>query len=823
MLAILPVLLLGKRQDSTDVIVDNPEGIKQIEILNNLSNSYQSTEPQKALELATEALNLSTDQKATKQEANSLFNIGESYLSMGDNIKAMKSILEAHKIYTNIGDKEGIAKSANKLGVLNRFFGDYSTALEYTLNALEIFKEIGDKEGIASSLINIGVVYRNLGEDENALKNYSDALRICEENNFSKELTNALISTGNIYWYSGDNKKALSFYDKAHETAEKEGLMADAGAGIINNIGNVCRSMGQYDKALGYYKESLSYSNKAGDQNMKAVIIKNRGITYKEKGNYSKAIKDFNESKQIAKKNQLFRVVKEDLENLAETYSLLGNFKKAFEIHKEYTRLKDSLDNQEAMNKLVMLQLQHTEKEKEQQETIVQTENALVSTKKSNFRNYIILLSLFISISVLIIINRFKTKLKAHKELVEMNANLERRVEERTKRYREENERRKIAQEQAELANDAKNRFLATISHEVRTPINAIIGFCDLTIKSDIDEVHQMNLSRVKDSSTHLLALIKDILDYSQIESGEYELKKETFDLTELVNSVINAFYLDAESKKIKLSFKKAGVIPRYFIGDPDAVRQILYNLIGNALKFTEKGEVSVSVKVDEIIAKGERVKIGFEVKDTGIGISQLKQKLIFKGFTQVDGSSSRKYGGAGLGLTISKHFVEMMDGEITVMSKKGEGSTFSFQLTLKENKKKVSEDIKAITEEKKTMHILVAEDNFLNAQVVAAFLKRLGHTSKVVNNGLEALQILTKEEFDAVLMDIEMPKMDGIEATIAIRLGKENIINPDIPIIALTAHALKDYEEKSFKAGMNSYLTKPVDIDKLSEILVAV
>jgi signal transduction histidine kinase/CheY-like chemotaxis protein len=805
------------------VSLENTEGTKQIEILNNLSNSYQESEPQKALDLATEALNLSTEQQATRQEANSLYNISESYRAMGENVKSLKSLLEAHKIYTDIDDKEGIAKSANNLGRLNRFFGDYTTALEYTLNSLEIFTEIGDQEGIASSLINIGVIYRNLGEDEQALDNYNKALQICQENNFSKELTNALVSIGNIYWYSNDNKKALSFYNEAKKTAEKAGIMGDAASGIINNIGNVYRNMGQYDKALDYYKQSLSYSNKAGDQNMIAVILKNRGITYKEKGNYSKAIKDFNESKQLAKKIQLLRVVKEDLQNLAETYSLLGNFKKAFEIHKEYTRIKDSLDNQEAMNKLLMLQLQHSEKEKEQLATIEQTENALVSTKKSNLRNYIIILSLFISISVLVILNRFKTKLKAHKELVEMNANLERRVEERTKRYREENERRKIAQEQAELANEAKNNFLATISHEVRTPINAIIGFCDLTIKSNIDEIHQKNLTRVKDSSTHLLALIKDILDYSQIESGNYELKNETFDLIELINSVINAFYLDAESKKIKLSFNKTSTIPRYFIGDSDAVRQILYNLIGNALKFTEKGEVSVSVKVGEIIAKDKKVKICFEVKDSGIGISQLKQKLIFKGFTQVDGSSSRKYGGAGLGLTISKHFVEMMDGEISVKSKKGEGSTFSFQLNLKENKKKVSKDIKAITEEKKPMHILVAEDNFLNAQVVAAFLKRLGHTSKVVNNGLEALQILTKEEFDAVLMDIEMPKMDGIEATIAIRLGKENIINPDIPIIALTAHALKDYEEKSFKAGMNSYLTKPVDIDKLSEILIAV
>ena len=822
-LLIVPLLLTAMRPDSTDASLDNPEDIRQIKILNDLSISYQNTEPQKALDLATEALNLSVIQKETLQEANSLYNISESYRAMGENNKSLKSMLEALEKYSTIENKEGIAKSSNSLGRLNRFFGDYSTALEYNMNALEIFTEIGNQEGIASSLINIGVVYRNLGNDEQAFENYNEALKICKENNYSKEMTNALVSIGNIHWYNNENKEALSFYNEAKKIAENTEIMEDVGSGIINNIGNVYRNTGEYDKALDYYKEALAHSKKGGDQNMIAVILKNRGITYKEKGNYSKAIKDFNESKQLAKKNQLLRVVKEDLQNLAETYSLLGNFKKAFEIHKEYTRLKDSLDNKDAMNKLIMMRNRHTEKEKEQLATIEQTENALVSTKKSNFRNYIIIVSLLISLSVLVILSRFKTKLKAHKELVEMNTNLERRVEERTKRLREENERRKIAQEQAEIANEAKNNFLATISHEVRTPINAIIGFCDLTINSNIDKVHQKNLSRVKDSSTHLLALIKDVLDYSQIETGNYELKKETFDLTELINSVINAFYLDAESKKIKLNFNKTGTIPRYFTGDSDAVRQILYNLIGNALKFTEKGEVSISLKVDEIIAKEEKVKLCFEVKDTGIGISQLKQKLIFKGFTQVDGSSSRKYGGAGLGLTLSKHFIEMMDGDIWVKSKKGFGSTFSFQLVLKENKKKVSKDLKAITAEKKSMHILVAEDNFLNAQVVAAFLKRLGHTSKVVNNGLEALQILTKEEFDAILMDIEMPKMDGIEATIAIRLGKENIINPDIPIIALTAHALKDYEEKSFKAGMNSYLTKPVDIDKLSEILVSV
>jgi CheY-like chemotaxis protein len=189
--------------------------------------------------------------------------------------------------------------------------------------------------------------------------------------------------------------------------------------------------------------------------------------------------------------------------------------------------------------------------------------------------------------------------------------------------------------------------------------------------------------------------------------------------------------------------------------------------------------------------------------------------------FTQEYDSSNRKYGGAGLGLTISKHFVELMDGEISVKSEKGQGSEFKFNVNLKIDKtisKKPIEDMEK-TEQRK-LHILIAEDNLLNAQVIVAFLNRLGNTSKVANNGLEAIEVLAVEEFDAVLMDIEMPEMDGLDATKAIRSGQGNVLNSNIPIIALTAHALKDYEDKSYEAGMNGYLTKPVDINLLSDAL---
>jgi CheY-like chemotaxis protein len=317
--------------------------------------------------------------------------------------------------------------------------------------------------------------------------------------------------------------------------------------------------------------------------------------------------------------------------------------------------------------------------------------------------------------------------------------------------------------------------------------------------------------------------MIKDVLDYSQIESGKMELKISSFDFHKLIISVINAYYLDASSKEIKLSYDIASDIPKFVIGDPDALRQVLYNLIGNAIKFTDKGTVEVSVVLNEIISKSEEVKLQFSVRDSGIGISKLKQKLIFMDFTQVDNSATRRYGGVGLGLTISKYFVELMGGKISVQSNKGNGSEFTFEITLKTDKEKSIRKVTDQSPKNRKLHLLVAEDNLLNSQVIAAFLNRLGHTSKIACNGRMALEILGKEDFDAVLMDIEMPEMDGIEATVAIRKGEENVRNPKIPIIALTAHALRDYEEKSYKAGMDSYLTKPIDIEKLTEVLQSV
>ena len=821
---LLYVSIRGRSVDTLELKLETVSGTKKIDALIELSESYINQLPERSIEYASEALELSLASEDLERQSLSLYQLANAFRVQGDNIRALDYFFQSLKIFQQLEDKKNIAKNLNQIGKLYRFMGNYSDAMDSHIEALHIYEELGNKAGIAASLINTGIVYRNLGNVEQALINYNEALEISRYINDNTSIVNALLAIGNIYWYDNDNEKALAFYEEALEISRQENFTGDHPAGILNNIGNVYRNLRDFNKALEYYQQSLDISREIGDKNLIATAIKNIGIAYQESGRFSQAIQYLSESKTLARQIHLLDVQREALDHLSQTYTALADYKKALEYFIEFSKLKDSLFDEETSNKISVMQLGYDLKEKEQEKTISEIDLLLEITKERNLRHIIVFISIVAILLVIILWYRYRLKIKSNLELRELNTDLERRVEERTKRLREENEKRKKIQEQAELANETKNRFLATISHEVRTPINAIIGFCDLAINPDVHDDHQTNLRRVKDSSEHLLALIKDIIDYAQIESGQMELKKFTFDIHNLIESIVNAYYLDASSKQLKLSHEIGDNVPEFVIGDSDALRQIMYNLIGNAIKFTDKGSIDIKVSLEEQNPETNKIKLKFSVKDTGIGITKLKQKLIFMDFTQGNGSvSSRRYGGVGLGLTICKYFVELMNGKISVKSEKDKGSEFEFVIDLEVDKEKTAK--KSIKKEKvkRKLKILVVEDNMLNSQVVTSFLKRLGHTSDIASNGKLALEKLAAKNYDVVLMDIEMPEMDGIEATREIRNGNYKVKNPQIPIIALTAHALRDYEEKSYEVGMDSYLTKPIDIDRLTEVLQSI
>ena len=399
-----------------------------------------------------------------------------------------------------------------------------------------------------------------------------------------------------------------------------------------------------------------------------------------------------------------------------------------------------------------------------------------------------------------------------------------RRAMERQKKSEEE---ANVAREAAVNATQAKSRFLSQMSHEIRTPLNGVVGMAGLLLESDLDEDQTEYAEAIDVCSGQLVTLINDILDFSKIEAGKLELEAVDIDVRNTVREtrdIVVATYRDLAGKLI---CHVSPDVPASLLGDPLRLRQILINLTNNAVKYAEGGDITL--KVDFVENVPSHVLIRCSVHDNGVGIPDDKLKLLFREFSQTDSSTSREYGGTGLGLAISKQLAELMGGEIGVESEVGKGSTFWFTVKLQRSRG-ASEPMDrgiveaapvALTGERRPERILLADDNPINRRYGVLLLdKRFGFQVDVVTNGREVLEALGRQDYDLVLMDCQMPDLDGLEAARMIRDPRSPVRNHDIPIVALTARAMKKDLQECTAAGMDDYITKPIDTQILARTI---